>query len=70
MVNECLRREQKKKRPVKIAYAAMFWQNLKPDSEWGKMCILAAAVLNPGVIFSSVLEETVFLRSVINPNTS
>ena len=47
------RRKGKKKRPVKMAYSAIFWQNLK----LGKKCLLAIAILRPGSVFSSVLEN-------------
>jgi len=52
-VNQQPRRKGKKIRPVKMAYSAIFWQNLK----LGKKCLLAITILRPGLIFSSVLEN-------------
>lgn len=59
--------EEKK---TNIAGSAVFWKNLKLDSEQERTFILATAIVRPGLIFSSVLGETVLVGSMVNANTS
>lgn len=67
-LEESKRKKKKKaKRPFKLAYSAMFRQNLKPDREWGKM---SSAILESRSNFQFTVGGNRVLKKCDKPKHS